>query len=414
MAARYMNVHHANTWMATQTFQTNGATVPIIVKAAPNQTVDLQQWKDAQGNVVSRVTSTGQLEIAVTSGVISVTNPDGTLIIAPTTGDVEAILNLTNPNTWTGTQTFQSPCVLATNMGQPTGPAAEGTCVVDPAFKKMWVYMGGDWRESSFFGEPVLCQGRLTLVSGVPVPTSNIVGASTLYFTAFDGNRISMYDGKAWLSYQFSEISLNLAGLTPGLPYDVFAYYNSGLFLSLNAWSDANSRSGDLTLQDGIYVKALDPTYRFLGTIYPTSATTTEDSDARRFVNNYYNRRIRRLLISDPGSHNYNSPAWRPYNDVLANRVEFVIAMQEEAIDGGMFCQLNGNGYVGVNVDATDGSGTLVQCAGNAGNAVIWAGSSPTYFPPSPGYHFFQAMEYSGGGPASVFTGMVLNATIEG
>jgi len=411
-----VNLGNDNTWSATQTLQTDGSTVPLVVKAAPGQQADLQQWQDASGNVVNRVDSSGQLVTpgVAGSGVNSVANSDGSLVVSPKTGNVVVNLNPGAANIWTGTQTFQTPCVLALSDGEPTGPAVEGTCAVDPVGKKMWVYLSGDWRENSFFGEPSLCQGRLTLVSGVPVPTSDVVGASTLFFTPFDGNRISLYDGKGWHTYQFTETSMNLTGLTPGLPCDVFGYFSNGLSLVLNEWTDPNTRAGNLTLQDGIYVMQDDPTRCFLGTICPTSATTTEDSDVRRFVANYFNRRDRRLRVTDDPSHSYNSPVWRPYNNNLANRVEFVVSVEEDAIQGSMFCELNAQAYVGVNVDATDGSGIFVRCAGNANNQPVWTGSSVVYFPSAPGYHFWQAMEYTGSGPASTYTGMVLNAIKKG
>jgi len=447
-----VNLGKDNKWTATQTIETEGTTVPLVVQAAENQTADLQQWKDASGNVVSRVNSAGELEIAVQSGVISITNDDGTLTIAPTTGDAVAKLNLGRANTWSATQTIapstdtvalvvkgqlnqtqdlqqwqdaagntvmsvngDGQLVLPTTLTAPgVAPQGmvDGACIVDPPARKMWVVMNGDWRETSFFGEPSLCQGRLTVVSGVPVPAADVVGANTIYFTPFEGNRLSIYDGTSWHSYQFNEVSLNLVGLTPHLPYDVFAYYKNTVVLSLNAWTDGNTRAGNLLLQDGIYVMGTDPTHRFLGTIYTTSANTTEDSGVRRFVSNYRNRRMRRLQIMDQATHTYNVATWRAYNNSLANRVEFVIAIEEDAISGTLFAQTNSNGYVGVNVDATDGSGIMVKCVGTAANADVWAGSAPNYFPANPGYHFFQAIEWAGGGPASNFTGMVLGGIV--
>jgi hypothetical protein len=446
-----VNLAKDNTWSATQTVETDGSTVPVVVRAATNQTADLQQWQDASGNVVSRVGPDGQLEISVTSGVISITNDDGTLTITPTTGDAVAKLNLGNANTWSATQTLAPATdtvplvikasatqtaalqqwqdttgktlssvnaagqfVLATSTGTPSGSATDGTCVVDPSNLKLWIYLQGDWRESTLFGEPSLCQGRLTLTSGTPVTTQDVIGASTIYFTPFGGKRISLYDGKGWVSHQFTEASLALGGLTLGIPYDVYGYWNNGLVLGLDPWSGPNARTGNLNLQDGIYVMAVDPTYRFLATIYPTSATTTEDSDAKRFVNNYYNYRLRRLRIADTGTHTYNTTVWRPYNNNAVNRVEFVISMVEDAIHCALFAQVNANGAAGINVDATDGSGVLQQCIANANNSSVWAGSSPTFLPPSEGYHFLQAMEYSGGGQTSNFTGMVLNGMIPG
>lgn len=264
------------------------------------------------------------------------------------------------------------------------------------------------------FGSPYLCEGRLTLSSGNPVTTADVTGAATIYFTPFRGHSLTLYDGvNTWVGHRFEEVALALSGLTLGLPYDVYGYWNDVLVLGLEPWTGPNVRT-TLVLQDGIYVMGDDPTRRFLGTIYPTSTNTTEDSNAKRFLSNYYNNRLRRLQYQDTTAHSYNVSVWRPYNNDLATRVECVICMEEDAVPGGVFAQVNSGGYVGVNVDATDGSGVLIKCVGTAANTTIWAGSAPVYFPPTPGYHFFQAVEWSSGGPVSNFTGLVINAMVPG
>lgn len=59
-----------------------------------------------------------------------------------------------------------------------------------------------------------LCQGRLTLTSGTPVTTSDVTAASTLYFTPYGGNKITLYTGVYWQPFTFTERSLALSGLT--------------------------------------------------------------------------------------------------------------------------------------------------------------------------------------------------------
>jgi hypothetical protein len=48
--------------------------------------------------------------------VSSVSNSDGSLTVSPTTGSVVASLNVTNPNTWTGLQTFNSGLAMASDI----------------------------------------------------------------------------------------------------------------------------------------------------------------------------------------------------------------------------------------------------------------------------------------------------------
>jgi hypothetical protein len=61
-----------------------------------------------------------------------------------------------------------------------------------------------------------LCNGRLTLSSGVPVPTSDITAATTVYFAPYGGNQVSLYDGSQWNIHSGSEISLKLTDTQNG------------------------------------------------------------------------------------------------------------------------------------------------------------------------------------------------------
>lgn len=77
--------------------------------------------------------------------------------------------------------------------------------------------------EAALAGASPLQCGRLTLASGVPI-TVNDGPSSTVYFTPWRGNVVSIFDGTDWQPYAFSELSLALSGLTSGKNYDVFAY----------------------------------------------------------------------------------------------------------------------------------------------------------------------------------------------
>lgn len=137
-----------------------------------------------------------------------------------------------------------------------------------------------------------LCQGRLTLESGVAVSTSNQTAKTTLYFTPYNGNQIALYNGSAWIMRSFTETSLSLSGYTADTNYDIWAYDNAGtLTLASTAWTNATTRATALALQNGVYVKSGDATRRYLGTIRTTAtAGQSEDSASKRFVWNYYNR----------------------------------------------------------------------------------------------------------------------------
>jgi hypothetical protein len=180
---------------------------------------------------------------------------------------------------------------------------------------------------------PLFCDGRLTTESGVAVSTTNRQSQSTIYFTPYNGNRIALYTGSIWNIHRFTELSLALSGLTSGLPYDVYVYNNSGtLTLELTAWTNGTTRATALAIQNGVYVKTGVTTRRWLGTIYTTSTTTTEDSagtansfGGKRYVYNHYNRVPRRAFITYTTSHTYNIGGTRQFNADSICQIDMVL-----------------------------------------------------------------------------------------
>jgi len=179
-----------------------------------------------------------------------------------------------------------------------------------------------------------ICDGRLTLTTGVPVTTSDVTAAGTLYFTPYKGSRIALYDGSArWQILTFTELSLALT-LTSGKPYDVFCYNNSGIAaLESLVWTNDTTRATALTTQNGVLVKTGATTRRYVGTIYSSGANTTEDSLAKRYVWNYYNRVLRQMRAVDTtDSWNYTTATLRQANANTANQLDFIIGVSEDSV----------------------------------------------------------------------------------
>lgn len=203
-----------------------------------------------------------------------------------------------------------------------------------------YCYTGSAWSiltTGSSGASSRMCEGRLTLTTGVPVTTSDVTGAGTVYFTPCAGNQIALYDGiSAWSVLSFSQLSISLAsGYSSGKPYDVFAYNNAGaVALETLVWTNDTTRATALTLQDGVHVKSGATTRRYLGTFYTTSSTTTEDSKANRYLWNYYHRRRRALgsAAESATTWNYSTASWRQANANSANQCNFVIGVSEDAV----------------------------------------------------------------------------------
>lgn len=180
----------------------------------------------------------------------------------------------------------------------------------------------------------IFSSGRLTLSSGVPIPTTD-VSSSTIYYTPYNGDKISLYDGTNWATYSFTERSLALGTLISGLNYDVFMYNNSGtLTLELAAWSNDTTRVTALVLTNGVYLKTGALTRRYLGTFRTTATTTTEDSASKRFLWNYNNRVNCRMFKQYAASSWTYATAntYRYAGNNSANSLAFINGIREDNI----------------------------------------------------------------------------------
>ena len=254
----------------------------------------------------------------------------------------------------------------------------------------------------SWENQGIFSAGRLTLESGVPISTSDQTSKTTIYYTPYNGNRISIYDGTNWSTYTFTQLSLALGTLTSGLNYDVFVYNNSGtLTLETAAWTNDTTRATSLTLTNGVYLKTGASTRRYLGTFRTTSTTTTEDSLSKRYLWNFNNKVLRSLyLYMYSGSHTYNGNAREWNNGTSITRLQFLTGIDGETFiangyaaitSGGFPC----NAYFGVDsTTAQFGSTTTDDRA-----AVFTRRSLTTAGQVNAGYHymtFIQSTESAG------------------
>lgn len=251
----------------------------------------------------------------------------------------------------------------------------------------------------------------MTLTSGVPVTTSDVTAAGTIYFTPFQGNRISLFNGTEWCSLAFTEVSLSLT-LTSAKNYDVFGYNNNGaLTLELSsAWTNDTTRANALTTQDGIYVKSGATTRRYLGTLRASGTNTTEDSKSKRYLWNLYNRRSKKLYVTEAtASWTYSSAVWRPWNNNTANRVEYVCGLSEDTVSMGFnFMMSTGIVNFSIAYDLTNNYTDFNLPVGSTGSYV--SGSMAYNGATGVGYHFLQLVEYCGSGTPTVY-GSGLGAT---
>lgn len=285
----------------------------------------------------------------------------------------------------------------------------------------------------AFFGfAGRVAQGRLTLTTAVPVTTADVTAATTVYWTPYGGNRIALYDGSVWAIFTFAETSLALGTLTAALPYDVFAYNNAGtVALEKLAWTNATTRATALVLQDGTLVKTGATTRRYLGTFYTTSTTTTEDSAAKRFVWNHYNRVKRLLRVAEAtDSWTYTTLAFRQANASAANQVDVVIGWAEVLVDL-ILLAIGANSAVGNTFFVSIGEDSTTTAATGATMSIARSAVAATEAPlmatlrryPTVGRHFYAWLEagnatgtttWTGDGGAPTLVQAGLTGTVEG
>ena len=264
-----------------------------------------------------------------------------------------------------------------------------------------------------------IMNGRLTLVSGSPT-TDGL--SSTLYYTPYNGNRISLYDtaNGVWKIHTFTEISISLAGLIGGNVYDIFIYDNNGTkILESTAWTTSTNRDlgptyswttgGNNYLQDGVYVKTGSLNKRYIGTIYMFTTGSANNNIINRHVWNMYNRIDVSMNPTVSGIVNwtYASSTWRVLGGAAGPAglpVDVVIGQSEDIIDitiGSLMGVPAANCYalLGLTVD-----GTMQMDGGTRSNTV---GQNQLYanykFKPTDytsgliGRHYFEVYEARAG-----------------
>ena len=264
--------------------------------------------------------------------------------------------------------------------------------------------------------------GRLTLTTGTPVTTADVTGATTIYYTPYLHNVITLWTGTAWQPVTFTQVSHALGTMTAARGYDVFGYFSAGaLAIEKLVWTSATARATAISLQDGRYCKTGDKTRLYLGSFYSTSTTATADAEATRFVWNMHNRRVRSLLVSNGTSHNYNSATVRAFNNDQANSdFEYFMGLVEDAVSVNVTGQMStiatdGNPRISIgtpNSTSAELGGGVAKSNGFVGRIRGGSGLNPM---PSLGYSFICIVETSsvGTAPGATFETATLSGAIQ-
>jgi hypothetical protein len=260
---------------------------------------------------------------------------------------------------------------------------------------------------------PGLCEGRLSLDSSDPVPTTDLTAKTTVYFLPYKGDKISIYSGSAWEEFDIGS-GVNVAvPSTTTTPFDVFAYDNSGsLAIETLDWTNDTTRATALATQDGVYVKTGDTGRRYLGTGRTTGTSgQCEDSEANRLLWNYYNRVLRNLYYVDSTTHTYATATWREWNGVTNTHMVYaMIGVVEEKSTMFCFSDLKDSGRIALGLNTTSINST--NSVGNTSSSRVRI-STLNHLAFSLGYNYIAIVEYASSGTAT-FYGATIGAGFYG
>lgn len=268
--------------------------------------------------------------------------------------------------------------------------------------------------------------GRLTLVTGEPVMSSEQANKQNVYYTPYTGSMLPIYDGTGWRERTFSELTLALAGSANWATdsnFDLFVYDDQGTLRLLTgpAWTNDTTRATALERVNGLLMNAASMTGRYgasstvtvaqdrglyVGTMrtnasgqttWELGGTAAGGDPGKLFLWNCYNRVLHSATVVDStDSWTYGSSTIRKKNDSDSNRVTYVVGLAEDSIlseNTSYAVNSAGGGFgAGIGVDSTSAfSGNTGNFSGVASNVdsldALYRGT------PGIGLHFLQAIE---------------------
>lgn len=276
---------------------------------------------------------------------------------------------------------------------------------------------------------------RLTLTSGTPVTTADVAAASAIHLEPYRHNMLAILDGAGlWTPYAMGATSFALSSTyhLANKNYDLFVENTTGAprLGTSPAWTNDTTRADALSRTAGRDVNAAQITLRFgtgaadtvsvpagravyLGTFRCAANGQTEDSAARRFVWNNFNRTRRFMrVIEQTDSWTYSLGTIRQVRAIASNQLDLVRGVDEEAVLARAVCSWNNDtiGTIGrtlIGLDSTtskaDGCLTLIGTMQNANHTMPsqawWSGF------PGLGYHRLVWLEMGAGAGTTNWNG---------
>lgn len=287
---------------------------------------------------------------------------------------------------------------------------------------------------ASAVAQQIKPQGRLSLSATLPVQVADISGAGTIYYLAFSGNNVPVYNGSSFISLAIgagiSQALDSNSGHTnyhqTGKLFDVFAFSNSGsLAIGTGpAWSTTSGRgtgagttelerytglmvnknSIDLRKDAGALTTVAVRQATYLGTFYTTAdGQTTHQfgplsgaggAAATMGLYNAYNRvRMVCSQADNTATWTYATASWRASNASLGNAIRWIDGMQESFVtaDFSQYAAAGANAFIAIGLNSdTVPYGNKAASLGSAIGASMFIAAA---IPPALGFNGIYSIE---------------------
>lgn len=298
-------------------------------------------------------------------------------------------------------------------------------------------------------------QGRLSLTTGVPVMTSTVSGATTVYYVAYGGGRlVPVYDGTnmapqaicAANTIGACQLTITLGTAWAATSnFDVFVGVDSGTVRGCTGpvWTSSTARgtgagTTQLTTINGISVNAFSLTCQYnntttftcaqyqctyVGTFRTTGSTGTTEfvygasavggTAGSHLVWNAYNRLlVRGNVFNSSTSWVYTTATYQAVNGSSTMRVSFIYGLTEDIAQADYTSfSTNASPAAGSGAVGYDSTTTLCGIAppiGMTNSSVAVSGTASCIQTPL-GLHFMQALEQGGGSGTTTWYGATGN-----